>query len=69
MSRKAKQYTTTSPIERWIKKQGKVVWQLLVFVPLALVMRYYMPKDAQPQAATIVIIAVLAIITGKWFDK
>lgn len=69
MPRKQPQYTTTSPVERWIKKQGKVAWQLLIFVPLALVMLYYMPKDAQPQAATIVVIAVLAIITGKWFGK
>jgi len=56
-------------VERWIKRQGKVVWQLLVFVPLALVMLYYMPKEAQPHAATIIIVAVLAIITGKWFGK
>ncbi len=69
MSRRRQSYATTSPVERWVKKQGKVVWQLLIFVPLALVMLYYMPKDAQPQAATIMIVGVLAIITGKWFGK
>lgn len=65
--RQRQTYTTPSPIERWVKRQGKAAWQLLVFVPIALLISYYAPEEARATAITITLVGALAIITGRWF--
>jgi hypothetical protein len=54
-----------TPLERWMIRQGRIVTQLLLFIPASLVLIYFMPKEAQAQASAIIVFGTIAIITGK----
>lgn len=56
-----------SSFERWLIKQGKILSQLLIFVPVSLFLYYSMPEVARPQAGAIIFFGVIAIVTGKYY--
>lgn len=61
-----------TPFEKWVSKQGAVVWRLLLFIPISLfavrfVLDSFILSDAVKIGVfTAILAAFLYIISGKW---